>query len=336
MQLTLRSSISAFFSHTAQRFSLRKYVVSALLGTIVAAAPVSPVNAQSKHTTVKKSKRTAIKHTTKTSTKKAKVVQLTAPDITLYARLLQMQDRRALDTALIRTALASHSSPVRAEAAFVLAQVAPAHRTEVAPMLTTLSTDRDTVVAANAAFGVKFLTHSTPYDTVSAQDTVVTHRTLASYDSVVRSVVMPTLAGKPPQVLITTAHGSIRLVMVGLQAPLTVANFLALVRRGFYDGLTFHRVEPGFVVQGGDPTGTGAGGVGYSIHDEFNREPYTRGAVGIATSGPDTGGCQYFMTLQAAQAPLDGRYTLFGRVASGLEAMDALQIGDKMIKMVVQ
>ena len=112
-----------------------------------------------------------------------------------------------------------------------------------------------------------------------------------------------------------------------MEAPLTVLSFLDLARRGFYDGLTFHRVEPGFVVQGGCPRGDGNGGPGYTLRCEIGQRPYGRGAVGMALSGKDTGGSQFFITL-SPQPHLDGGYTLFGSVASGMDVVEKLRPGD--------
>ena len=112
-----------------------------------------------------------------------------------------------------------------------------------------------------------------------------------------------------------------------VEAPLTCASFIGLARRGFYDGLNFHRVVPGFVVQGGCPRGDGNGGPGYTLRCEIGQQPYGRGAVGMALSGKDTGGIQFFITH--APAPhLDGGYTVFGRVAEGMDVVDRIQPGD--------
>ena len=102
---------------------------------------------------------------------------------------------------------------------------------------------------------------------------------------------------------------------------------MGLARQGFYDGLVFHRVEPGFVVQGGCPRGDGNGGPGYALRCEITRRSYARGSVGMALSGKDTGGSQFFITL-APQPHLDGGYTLFGQVAAGMDAVDKLRPGD--------
>jgi cyclophilin family peptidyl-prolyl cis-trans isomerase/HEAT repeat protein len=130
-----------------------------------------------------------------------------------------------------------------------------------------------------------------------------------------------------PRAFFHTAKGTIEVHLDVVEAPLTVASFVALARRGFYDGLTFHRVEPGFVVQGGDPRGDGNGGPGYTLRCEITQRPYGRGAVGMALSGKDTGGSQFFLTL-APQPHLDGGYTLFGSVVAGMDVVDRLRPGD--------
>jgi cyclophilin family peptidyl-prolyl cis-trans isomerase len=110
-----------------------------------------------------------------------------------------------------------------------------------------------------------------------------------------------------------------------------VNNFLMLTADGFYRATRFHRVVPNFVVQDGDPRGDGNGGPGYAIRDELNRLRYERGALGMALSGPDTGGSQYFIT-HSAQPHLDGGYTVFGRVSSGFSVLDAIIEGDRLIE----
>jgi cyclophilin family peptidyl-prolyl cis-trans isomerase len=120
--------------------------------------------------------------------------------------------------------------------------------------------------------------------------------------------------------------------LFGVSAPLTVYNFITLARTGRYDGLRFHRVVPNFVVQDGDPAGDGNGGPGYTIRDELNPMRYERGVVGMALSGPDTGGSQYFITL-SPQPHLDGGYTVFGRVltADPEAALDEIVQGDRIL-----
>jgi cyclophilin family peptidyl-prolyl cis-trans isomerase/HEAT repeat protein len=147
-------------------------------------------------------------------------------------------------------------------------------------------------------------------------------RPLAFYEDVVRRLVAPVLAGEPaPRVAIATLHGDIVLEMAAADAPLTVHNFLSLLDRGYYAGTRWHRVVPNFVLQDGDPRGDGSGGPGHVIRDEINPLRYARGALGMALSGPDTGGSQFFIT-HSPQPHLDGGYTIFGRVVDGMDAAD--------------
>ncbi len=132
---------------------------------------------------------------------------------------------------------------------------------------------------------------------------------------------------KNPHAIISTRHGDIKIELFFDVAPLTVHNFITLTNRGFYDNLIFHRVVPNFVVQGGDPRGDGWGGPEHSIRCEYSNLSYDRGMVGIAHSGKDSGGSQFFITL-SAQPHLDARYTIFGNVLSGMEAVDNIVRGD--------
>ncbi len=147
------------------------------------------------------------------------------------------------------------------------------------------------------------------------------------YLAAVRDVIAPTLLRRAPRARIVTDRGLITISLAGADAPLTSLNFMTLARRHYFDGARFHRVVPAFVAQDGDPRGDGNGGPGYTIRDELTLLPYDRGAVGMALSGPDTGGSQYFLTL-TPQPHLDGHYTVFGRVVGGFAAMDSLVEGD--------
>jgi HEAT repeat protein/cyclophilin family peptidyl-prolyl cis-trans isomerase len=130
------------------------------------------------------------------------------------------------------------------------------------------------------------------------------------------------------QVYLDTDRGTIQIELAVLDAPLTVENFITLARKGYFNGLSVHRVVPGFVVQDGDPRGDGEGAPGYSIRDELNERPYLRGTVGMALDPwPDTGGSQYFIT-HSPQPHLDAKYTVFGRVVSGMEVVDQIQQWD--------
>lgn len=126
---------------------------------------------------------------------------------------------------------------------------------------------------------------------------------------------------------IDTDRGTIQIELAVLDAPLTVENFVTLARKGFFDGVVIHRVVPDFVIQGGDPRGTGEGGPGYTIRDELSETPFLRGAVGMALDWPDTGGSQFFIT-HSPQPQLDAKYTVFARVISGIEVVDQIEAWD--------
>ena len=121
-----------------------------------------------------------------------------------------------------------------------------------------------------------------------------------------------------------TNHGPIELELHDDDAPATVENFRKLAGDGFYDGVIFHRVIPDFMIQGGDPTGTGMGGPGYTFEDEFNDHKVERGALAMANAGPNTNGSQFFVVTAEATPWLDGKHTVFGRVTSGMDVVDAI------------
>jgi cyclophilin family peptidyl-prolyl cis-trans isomerase len=122
-----------------------------------------------------------------------------------------------------------------------------------------------------------------------------------------------------------TNHGAIAIELFDEDAPTTVENFLKLARDGFYDGVVFHRIIPDFMIQGGDPTGTGTGGPGYTFEDEFNDHKVERGALAMANAGPNTNGSQFFIVTTAAAPWLDGKHTVFGRVTDGMDAVDKIE-----------
>ncbi|HTZ05101.1 MAG TPA: peptidylprolyl isomerase [Gaiellaceae bacterium] len=123
---------------------------------------------------------------------------------------------------------------------------------------------------------------------------------------------------------IHTNHGAIAIELYPDDAPKTVANFTKLAADGFYDGVIFHRVIPDFMIQGGDPTGTGSGGPGYQFEDEFNDNKVTRGALAMANAGPNTNGSQFFIVTAGACEWLDGKHTVFGRVTDGMDVVDEI------------
>lgn len=139
---------------------------------------------------------------------------------------------------------------------------------------------------------------------------------------------------KTYRVTMETSKGTIELELYPRYAPMTVNNFVFLANQGFYDGVVFHRVIKDFVIQGGDPTGTGTGGPGYRFRDETMGNPLTheRGVISMANAGPNTNGSQFFI-VYAPQPHLNGRHTVFGRVISGMdEVCDKIVQGDRMIK----
>jgi peptidyl-prolyl cis-trans isomerase B (cyclophilin B) len=122
-----------------------------------------------------------------------------------------------------------------------------------------------------------------------------------------------------------TNHGPIELEFFDDDAPKTVENFRKLASNGFYDGVIFHRVINDFMIQGGDPTGTGTGGPGYEFEDEFNEHKIVRGALAMANAGPNTNGSQFFIVTTDEAPWLDGKHTVFGRVTGGMDAVDSIE-----------
>jgi peptidyl-prolyl cis-trans isomerase B (cyclophilin B) len=139
------------------------------------------------------------------------------------------------------------------------------------------------------------------------------------------------------QATLSTSKGDIALELYPEHAPVTVNNFVFLAREGFYDGTTFHRVVPNFVVQGGDPTGTGRGGPGYRFKDETEGNPLKHDSkvISMANAGPDTNGSQFFIT-HGPQPHLDGRHTVFGKVVSGGEVVDEISQGDEIESVTIE
>jgi cyclophilin family peptidyl-prolyl cis-trans isomerase len=143
------------------------------------------------------------------------------------------------------------------------------------------------------------------------------------------------LASRPPVARIETERGVIELLLFPADAPITVHNFVTLARRHYFDGQRFHRVVPNFVIQAGDPRGDGNGGPGYAIRDELNPHRYVRGTLGMALSGPNSGGSQFFVT-HAPQPHLDGGYTVFGQLRAGGQVIDRIVQGDRIVRITIQ
>jgi len=135
---------------------------------------------------------------------------------------------------------------------------------------------------------------------------------------------------------LSTTKGDIVFTFYPDDAPLHCAAFIKLAEAGFYDGLAFHRVEPGFVIQGGDPSGNGTGGPGYRLKAEFNSRPHVRGTVAMArSSDPNSAGSQFYICLDDARF-LDKNYTVFGQMSDGFDALDAIRVGDKMNSVTIE
>ncbi len=134
---------------------------------------------------------------------------------------------------------------------------------------------------------------------------------------------------------IKTKKGDLVLELFASDVPVTVNNFVFLAREGFYDGTTFHRVIPGFMAQGGDPTGTGSGTPGYSFADEFTEHTHVAGALSMAHSGPNTNGCQFFITY-TPQHRLDGKHSVFGQLIEGMDILEKIEPGDAIIRITIE
>lgn len=199
------------------------------------------------------------------------------------------------------------------------ASAVAADREVVVAALTLLAREATFVLRGRAGDALAGLGEAKP-----AVGPVASERGVAVYRDLVR------WAWPSRTVRLTTQRGVIDLRLECRQAPLTCVNFLQLVGHGFYDGLSFHRVLPDFVVQGGDPRGDGYGGPGYVIRDEISRLRYQRGMVGMALAGSHTGGSQFFITL-SPQPHLDGNYTIFGRVVAGDDELDEIRQGDVIL-----
>ena len=190
------------------------------------------------------------------------------------------------------------------------------------PTLTEALSDADWAVRVRAASLLKQLDPSS--DAAMKIRPAPTGRPESAYEA--SRLLSPPVS---TQVFVETDRGTIQIELAVVDAPLTVETFVTLARKGFYDGLTFHRVVPDFVIQGGDPRGDGDGGPGFTIRDELSQQPFLRGSVGIALDWEDTGGSQFFIT-HSPQPHLDARYTVIGRVISGVEVVDQIQPWDVM------
>ncbi|HSC29508.1 MAG TPA: HEAT repeat domain-containing protein [Vicinamibacterales bacterium] len=215
-----------------------------------------------------------------------------------------------------RTALADSASGARAAALESLATFGPG---EALATLTDALADRDWAIRLRAA---DLLEKLDPDSDPGSAIRPVPGDPIVAYDD--PQLLAPAYS---PHVFIETTKGTIEFELAMLDAPQTSHNFVALARKGYFNGLQFHRVVPNFVIQDGDPRGDGQGGPGYSVRDELNDRPFLRGSVGMALGGPDTGGSQFFIT-HSPQPHLDARYTVFGMVVNGIDVVDLIAPGD--------
>jgi cyclophilin family peptidyl-prolyl cis-trans isomerase/HEAT repeat protein len=265
------------------------------------------------------------------------VARLASADVMVRAASLDVLDRER-DAALIpdlvaayRRAAGDDASDARLAAVTALAHIVRDDATQAARVerefLGAVPRSGDYLVRRSVAeqFGAEVARRHW-----GAVAPVETGRSPEDYRDLARNVQLPALEGGAlPRVTVETDRGNLVLVLYAGDAPLTVQNFLRLVDRRFFDGSRWHRVVPAFVIQDGDPRGDGNGGPGWVIRDEINRRRYDRGAVGMALSGPDTGGSQFFIT-HSPQPHLDGGYTVFGQLVQGSDVLDQMVQGDRI------
>ena len=190
------------------------------------------------------------------------------------------------------------------------------------------STDRDSLVRSLATRLLAPRDSTVRPPRRATPDSLVA-RPLIEYERLV--LLWGVVGSRQPMAVIETDDGVVTLQLYGREAPLVVEAFVRLANEGFYRNTVFHRVVPNFVVQDGDPRGDGTGGPGFSLRESFSRRRHERGCVGLATSGPDTGGSQYYL-CHSSQPHLDGAYTVFGTVLSGFDVMDRIVQGDRMVR----
>ncbi len=263
--------------------------------------------------------------------------RLSHPDVIVRAAATDLLDRE-VDPALVpdfvaayRRAARDDASDARLSAVRALADVAArdaAARLQVVQGFLALTPrSGDYLVRRAVADGFGAATERQYWGDVYP---IETGRSIADYRDVTARLWLPALQGGAlPQVTIETDRGSMVVLLYAADAPLTVQNFLRLVDRHYFDGSRWHRVVPNFVIQDGDPRGDGNGGPGWTIRDEINSWRYDVGTVGMALSGPDTGGSQFFLT-HSEQPHLDGGYTVFGQLQQGYPALEQIVQGDRI------
>jgi len=234
------------------------------------------------------------------------------------ANILAEQPREAHLAPLIAALARSKSDPANDARLAILTAISKHKKPEAVEAVKSALADRDHLVRRHAVDLLKQMGAGDFSDRIGV---VQTGHGKTFYQRVAARL------DKKVTATIHTAKGRIRIELFPQDAPITVDSFITLARKGFFNGLTFHRVVPNFVIQGGDPRGDGEGGPGYQIRCEINTRPYVRGAVGMALSGKDTGGSQFFIT-HSPQPHLDGGYTVFGQVVGGMAVVDRIVRGE--------
>ena len=304
----------------------------------------------------------------------ASALELVDPDAAVFRLALMLDDEDQRVVPAVLSALALHRAPAIAETLFTRLQSADVVVRKTAARLIGELQPNDGTERLAAAFEVaatdpSYLARAAIVDALGAYGGAIARATLQqaladpdwavrvraarqlaeltpgvdrspdyrpapvrrSVDHTSPNLVSPTVS---PHVYLETDHGTIEIELNVIDAPMTADNFVNLARQGFYDGLTFHRVVPNYVIQGGDPRSDSEGGPGYTLRDELNEIPYLRGTVGMALDWEDTGGSQFFIT-HSPQPNLDGRYTAFGRVVAGMEVVDQIRAGDEIRRVLV-
>lgn len=238
------------------------------------------------------------------------------------ARGLEVLKAAASVPALLKAFAVSADDSTYVARAAILGALVALDRAAASPLVTAALADKDWAMRIKAATLARVLDPSS----VAAPSRPAPPPFDPAVDDVSR-FVNPAYS---PEAYVQTSRGEFRITLAVLDAPRTVANFMALAGRGFFDGILWHRIVPDFVAQGGDPRGDGEGGPGYTIRDELNPRPYVRGTVGMALDWKDTGGSQFFVT-HSPQPHLDARYTVFGTVSSGMDVVDRLEPFDQIL-----
>ncbi|MBI4850258.1 MAG: peptidylprolyl isomerase [Acidobacteria bacterium] len=244
------------------------------------------------------------------------------------AELLMDGTKSDDDFKVLTTAYEQSSKDTMNDAKLAILMALAKFGTKANTILTSALKDPDHLVRRQAVDLLKMLEVGNFENKIGA---VATDRNRKFYEDISTS----TNRDKAPIAEIITSKGRIRIELFHQDAPLTVANFINLAKKGYFNNLSFHRVVPSFVIQGGDPRGDGNGGPGHQIRCEINMKPYLRGTVGMALSGKDTGGSQFFI-CHSPQPHLDGGYTVFGQVIAGIEIVDKIVRGDLIEKITIE